>query len=185
MNIIQIPSPNFGERKGYKSEIFVIHIMAGTLAGTASWFATTTSQVSSHFGIGKNGIIHQYVDIQKSAWANGRVLNPNFKLYKPNINPNLYTLSIECEGYDLKDAPETQLKAISELLQQLSKEYNIPLNRDTVIGHYQIFSGKPNCPSTDKSVLDKIVKMSQNIPETPKSIIIKKVEEALALIKEL
>lgn len=158
MNIIQKTSPNFGERKGYKPELFVLHIMAGTLEGTDSWFASPNSKVSAHFGIGKSGEIHQYVDTLKSAWANGIVNIPSFKLYKPNINPNLYTLSIECEGYDLKDAPETQLNAITELLRYLGDIYDIPLDRDHIIGHYQIDGiRKPNCPATDKSIIDKIV----------------------------
>ncbi len=163
LNIIQKPSPNFGSRGTYKPELFSIHIMAGTLNGTDAWFAIPASKVSSHFGVGKLGQVHQYVPVQQSAWTNGIVNQPNFKLYKPNVNPNNYTITIECEGYDLKDAPETQLKAISELLIQLGKEYGIPLDRDHIIGHYQIdLKRKPNCPATDKSVLDYIVEMCKD-----------------------
>ncbi len=60
MEIIQKKSPNFWVgRKGYRPEAIVIHIMDGTLVGTDSWFANHTSQVSSHYGIGKNGEVHQ------------------------------------------------------------------------------------------------------------------------------
>lgn len=177
MNIKQVPSPNFGSRDGYKPELFVIHIMAGTLAGTDSWFSSTKSGVSSHFGVGKNGEVHQYVPIQQTAWTNGIVNNPSFRLFKPNVNPNKYTITIECEGYDLKDAPETQLKTISELLQRLGAEYNIPLDRDHIIGHYQVDNKKkPNCPATDKSVLDKLVEMCKDEEVTltvPKSKLVK------------
>lgn len=54
-------SPNFSSPKGYKTIAIVDHIMAGTLSGTDSWFANPASQVSSHFSVGKNGEIHQYV----------------------------------------------------------------------------------------------------------------------------
>lgn len=185
LNIIQKPSPNFGSRGTYKPEIFCLHIMAGTLAGTDSWFATPVSQVSSHFGVGCKGQVHQYVPVQQTAWANGRVSNPTFKLYKKDINPNLYTISIENEGQDLSKAPVEQLKAICELLQRLSKEYGIPLDRDHIIGHYQVFDKKPFCPATDNKIIDKIVAMTQDTSETPKSIILKRLVELQKLVEEL
>jgi len=162
MNIIQKPSPNFRVgRNGYKPEVIVIHIMAGSLAGTDSWFANPASQVSSNYGIGFNGEIHQYVKDQDTAWAQGRVDKPSFSLYKPGVNPNLYCLSIEHEGQNLALAPEAQLKASVELVQSLAKKWNIPLDREHVIGHYQIYSLKPNCPSPDHSIVDKIVALAQ------------------------
>ena len=60
---------------GYKFIAIVDHIMSGTLTGTDSWFANPVSKVSSHFGVGKNGEIHQYVDLDNPAWANGGVNN--------------------------------------------------------------------------------------------------------------
>jgi N-acetyl-anhydromuramyl-L-alanine amidase AmpD len=58
-NIIWIGTPNFTSPKGYKTIAIVDHIMAGTLAGTDSWFNNPTSKVSSHFGVGKNGEIYK------------------------------------------------------------------------------------------------------------------------------
>jgi hypothetical protein len=48
-------------RKGLKPVAIVIHIMEGTLNGTESWFNTPSSQVSSHYGIGKSGEVRQWV----------------------------------------------------------------------------------------------------------------------------
>jgi N-acetyl-anhydromuramyl-L-alanine amidase AmpD len=74
MEIIQKKSPNFWVgRKGYRPEAIVIHIMDGTLIGTDSWFANHTSQVSAHYGIGKNGEIHQYVQENDTACTRVRV----------------------------------------------------------------------------------------------------------------
>ena len=72
--------------------------MSGTLIGTDSWFANPASKVSSHFGVGKNGEIHQYVKLENTAWANGVVKNPNWPLLQNGVNPNYYTVSIEHEG---------------------------------------------------------------------------------------
>lgn len=191
MNIIKKLSPNFAlVRKGYVPELIVLHVMDGTLAGTDSWFATTESQVSSHYGIGLKGEIHQYVEEENTAWANGRVDKPSFKLYKPNINPNLYTISIEHEGKDLSMVQEAQINASVELICTIASKWKIPIDRDHIIGHYQIYSLKPNCPATNKDVIDRIVRMAQErskiAPSTnKKEIILQKVQELTKLINEI
>src|SRR3990167_11456499 len=98
--IIQKPSPNFTKGRGsyYKPELIVLHIMVGSLSGTDSWFTSSISKVSSHYGIGFNGEVHQYVKEEDTAWTQGIVNNPSFKLYKQGVNPNTYCLSIEHEG---------------------------------------------------------------------------------------
>ncbi len=162
MNIIQKPTPNFKVgRSGYKPEIIVLHIMAGSLAGTDSWFANPISQVSANYGIGFTGEIHQYVKEEDTAWAQGRVLAPSAKLLKPGINPNLYCLSIEHEGYDLSIVQEAQISASVELIKEIAARWSIPIDRDHIIGHYEIFLGKPNCPATNKAIIDTIIKRAQ------------------------
>lgn len=159
MNIIQKTTPNFRVgRSGYKPELIVLHIMAGSLLGTDNWFSNPISQVSSNYGVGFTGEIHQYVKDEDTAWAQGRVDNPTFRLYKPGINPNLYCLSIEHEGQDLSKGPEAQIKATVELIKSLASKWNIPIDRDHIIGHYQIGAYKPNCPAIDKTIIDRIVK---------------------------
>ncbi|TGE31356.1 N-acetylmuramoyl-L-alanine amidase [Desulfosporosinus sp. Sb-LF] len=63
-------SPNFSSSKGYRTLAIVNHIMSGTLTGTDAWFTNPESKVSSHFGVGENGAIHQYVELENVAWAN-------------------------------------------------------------------------------------------------------------------
>lgn len=162
-----ISSPNFGiGRKGYKPEIIVLHIMAGSLSGTDSWFASTESQVSSHYGIGFNGDIHQYVQEENTAWTNGLVTGwttgptSKFVLSRPGINPNLYSLTIEHEGQDLSMAPQSQLDATAGLIRTLTAKYGIPCDRDHIIGHYEIDPvRKPDCPAVDKSIINTIITM--------------------------
>lgn len=165
MNIIQKPSPNFNARTEFTPQILVIHIMAGTLVGTDSWFATPASQVSSHYGIGLNGEIHQYIDEKNRAWHAGRVDHPSFSLYKPNVNPNDYTIGIEHEGQDLSTAPHNQLQASADLIKDICTRWNIPIDREHIIGHYQVYSIKSGCPSTDHSIIDKIIGIITPIQE--------------------
>ncbi len=155
--------PNFTKgRNGYTPEIIVLHVMAGSLTGTDSWFANPKSQVSTHYGIGLNGEVHQYVLEEDTAWGNGRVSNPTYSLYKPNVNPNSYTISIEHEGQDLSKGTPAMIEASAKLVQEICDRYDIPVDREHVIGHYQIFSQKPNCPSTDKGIIDTIIAKAKN-----------------------
>jgi N-acetyl-anhydromuramyl-L-alanine amidase AmpD len=190
MNIIQKKSPNFwAGRKGYRPEAVVIHIMDGTLIGTDSWFANTTSQVSAHYGIGKSGEVHQYVNEQDSAWHAGRVDAPVWKLIKPNINPNLYTIGIEHEGKPEDVWTDAMKQASATLIREICERWQIPIDRNHIIGHFEIFSKKPNCPATNKSILDEMVAIaSQQTPKTPSPSVedgMRKIEEGLAMIKQI
>lgn len=173
-------------RKGYAPELIVIHIMDGTLSGTDSWFANIASQVSAHYGIGKNGEIHQYVKEEDSAWHAGRIDAPSAKLVKQNVNPNLYTIGIEHEGSSKDVWTEEMKQASAALIQEICQRFKIPIDREHVIGHYQIYSKKPDCPSRDKKILDELVALANEQQKNPSLVEegIKKIEEGLALIKQ-
>jgi N-acetyl-anhydromuramyl-L-alanine amidase AmpD len=159
INIIKKQCTNWSERDGFRPEIIVIHISAGSLTSMDNWFATPGSQASAHYGVSLDGTkVCQYVDESKMAWANGRVNNPSFVLYKPNINPNKYTISIENEGQDLAKAPESQLTTLVALIKEIAARWNIPMDRNHIIGHFQVDAvNRPYCPSPNHSIIDKIV----------------------------
>jgi len=161
--------------------------MAGTLVGTDDWFSHLSRQFSSNYGIGLNGEVHQYVADENMAWANGGVQNPTAQVVKDNlnVNQNKISLSVECEGYDLCKAPETQLNALVGLIRGLATKYNIPLDRYHIIGHREITTNKPTCPSSDNQILDKIVQMCQvQQPQTPKQLLLE-IEERVNKLKSL
>ncbi len=189
MNIIQKKSSNFWVgRKGYRPEAVVIHIMDGTLVGTDSWFANPTSQVSAHYGIGKSGEVHQYVQENDAAWHAGRVDAPVWKLIRPDVNPNLYTIGIEHEGKPDEGWTETMKQSSATLIREICQRWHIPIDRDHVVGHFEIFSKKPNCPATNKRILDELVTLAHQQTETPKPSVeegVRKVEEGLAIIKAI
>lgn len=182
MNIIQKSTPHFQiGRRGYKPEIIVIHIMDGSLIGTDSWFNSPISQVSAHYGIGQTGEIHQYVKEENESFHAGVVKNPTFSLYKgAGINPNWYTIGIEHEGKpDSVWSPE-MIKASVELIKDISKRWNIPIDRDHIIGHYQIRSTKPNCPAFNKSIIDSLVELSKP-SQVEQAIVL--LEQAIKILK--
>jgi N-acetylmuramoyl-L-alanine amidase len=190
MNIIQKSTPNFTSgRSGQKPIGIVIHIMEGTLVGTDSWFASTNSQVSAHYGIGKGGEVHQYVAEKDTAWHTGRVDKPTWKHYKSNINPNLYTIGIEHEGKATSAWSLAMKQASATLIREICGRWNIPISRDYIIGHYEINSKKPNCPSANKLVIEELITLAKMTtpPANNQALAdgIKKIEEGLAILKKL
>lgn len=159
-----IGSPNKMIGRGeYKPEAIVIHIMDGTLSGTDSWFSTSKSMVSSHYGVGKTGTIHRYVREEDTAWHAGLVLNPTWKLIKSGISPNLYTIGIEHEGTADTVWPDAMKQASATLIKDICNRWKIPLDRDHIIGHYEIAGGhRPNCPSKNKGVVDELIALAKS-----------------------
>ena len=149
MNIIQIASPHRSARQNHQILMIVNHTMQGTLNGTASWLRNSTSRVSYHYGIGRNGEIHQYVQNNMAAWHSGVVRSPSAKLPHPsNINPNLYTIGVAWEGRAGEPITEAQYQSGLALHRRLLGEtvaQTLPI-RQRIVGHSQIHSGKPNCP---------------------------------------
>lgn len=176
MEITWKPSPNFRKgRKGAKPEAIVLHISTGSIgsaepedesgpvpASLDNTFQNPSSGVSAHYGVAKIGAIHQYVKEADEAFHAGIVENPNWSLLKPDMNPNLYTIGIEHEGKHTDIWPEAQRAASAALVKNIAARYGIPLDRDHVIGHYQI-SGtrRENCPAVDKSIIDEIIRRAR------------------------
>ncbi len=154
MEIKWIGSPNFGYpdgthgRLGYKPFAIVMHIAEGSLAGCDAWFNNPNNiDSSTQYCVGKRGEIHQYVAEEDAAWGNGRVRKPSWPLLIEGSNPNLYTISIEHEGFTGEPWTEEMLEADIWLIQRIAKRWNIPLDPDHVIGHYRIDSVyRANCP---------------------------------------
>jgi len=147
-------SPNFWEgRTGTKPLAIVNHIMQSSLESATSWFNNPNAEASSHFGVGKDGRIYQYVRLENSAWANGPVNRPDGSIdwlanaVQNKINPNRLTISIEHEGKTGEEFPETQYQATLYLHKMLINQFQIAVDRHHIIGHYQIDSvTRPQCP---------------------------------------
>ena len=175
MKIEWKPVKNFSTgRSGYKTEAIVIHIAEGWLAGGYSWFNNAESKVSSHYMIGKSGEIWQFVKDEDTAWHTGSPSNPTWSKLKNNINPNLYTIGIEHEGFTGELFTNEMYEATSSLLAELSQKWQIQLSRDTVIGHNQINqTSRDRCPGTGVD-LNKLINLA-----------ISKLKEDPNMIKEL
>lgn len=154
-------SPNYMSRCGWKPDMIVNHVAEGTFYGTISWCCNKNSGVSCHYVSGKNGEIENIVDLDKAAWCNGTSTDSGAKydyrrstnrlVKERKTNANYYTISIEHEGFSYKDGcgalTEAQYNAVLNLHKELITKYNIPVDREHIVGHYEIApKEKPNCP---------------------------------------
>jgi N-acetyl-anhydromuramyl-L-alanine amidase AmpD len=151
---------NQSSRNGRIPNAIVDHISAGTMASMDAWFRSPDNSVSSaHFGVSRDGRIHQYVDIRKMAWGNGAVIADYpvnvAQVVRDNygVNPNLYTVSIEHEGID-GSLTEAQFAASvwlhgyirDQIAEIYGKQAHFTLDAYHVIGHFQVSRKKPSCP---------------------------------------
>ena len=141
-----ITSPNFWEgRQGFSPQAIVIHRAEGTFRGTIAWFKSEKSKVSSHYVIALNGEVVHMVKDTDSAWHCGRVVKPKWLYLKENVNPNLYTIGVELEGFAGNPAPFVQLIAAARLLEMLAARHGIVIDTNHIIPHNVICSDK-DCP---------------------------------------
>jgi hypothetical protein len=159
MNARWFGSPNFSTgRAGFRPEAIVIHIMQGTLEDTDSWFGATRSSVSAHYGIGRDGEIHQYVAEGDTAWHAGRVNSPSWPMIKQGVNPNLYTIGIEHEGHT-GDAWTTELlETSSSVIAEVATRWGIRIDADHVVSHASIYAPKSFCPGSGVQLTNLIAR---------------------------
>lgn len=153
-----------------------MHIAQGGYDAAVSWLtdAQANPNSSAHFVIAKDGRISQLVSIKDGAWANGLAwvadatqpnggywnnprgvkVAPSWKDIISGVNPNLYTISVEHEGFyqdqwtqEMYDANNKLLAWIAAQLGQTpAAPFQFVAHR-SLIGHYEIDPvDRANCP---------------------------------------
>src|SRR5690242_565457 len=128
----------------------VLHTMVGTVSSAAYRFGLETEQASATYGIGLDGKLYQWVDERDAAWANGAT-------GRGGRGDNLDSISIEHEDGGDYDGPRTPaLYAASiQLVADICRRYEIPCDRQHVIGHRECTYAATRCP--DALDVDRIV----------------------------
>jgi N-acetylmuramoyl-L-alanine amidase len=145
------------QRGGIRPEAVVLHIAEGTLAGMDAWFSNPASGVSAHFGVGKDGRVHQYVSVDDTAFANGVVEQGNTaRLIRdnPGINPNAWSCSVEHEGFTGETLTPEQWQASTRLTAWLFAAHllaggatGVAVDRDHILRHADITPrSRARCP---------------------------------------
>jgi N-acetylmuramoyl-L-alanine amidase len=148
MRIERQPTPHLAPgREGRHPRGIVVHTTVGSFAAAVGWFADPRSGVSSHYLVGLDGRVAQFVDETDTAFHAGRVRNPTSPLAGPG-NPNLHTVGIEFEdGGDPERVrrPDAQYDAGAALIAAIAGRWRIPLDRRHIVGHRELTDRK-TCP---------------------------------------
>lgn len=119
------------DRQGQAIKYIVLHGTAGGSSAQAigEYFRDGNVDASAHFVIGQDGTIVQGVNVLAAAWGNGVLTAGHASYLSENINPNLYSVSIEHvkPSTDNSDAlTDIQAQKSFELITCLCDTYNIP-----------------------------------------------------------
>lgn len=150
-----------GRPPGMRPEAIVIHISTSTLASADEWFNDPEAKVSAHYIVGKDGVIHQYVDENDTAFHAGTVVQPTWKLINPRVNPNYYTIGIEHEGKESDVWPDVQISTSAALIGSIALRWEIPLDEDHVIPHHAIRATK-TCPGSFIQISELLKRVPAN-----------------------
>ena len=149
MNVIRKAcSPrNFmpGRPGGLHPAAIVIHISEGTLASADAWFNDDSAVVSAHYIVGRSGEVHQYVSEEDTAYHAGSPVNPTWRLLRPHVNPNFYTVGIEHEGSAQDQWTDAQYATSAGLVGEIARRWSIPIDADHIVMHREI-RGNKTCP---------------------------------------
>lgn len=130
-----VGSPNYTKgREGKKVSLIVVHHMAGTLAATDVVFQDKTRNTSAHYGVGRDGTIHQYVDEANTAYHAG------------DWSTNLISIGIEHEDLGTDSYTDTEYATSAQLIRDIGKRYGIAINSSTVRPHKDFVATA--CPGT-------------------------------------
>ncbi len=127
----------------------VNHVAVGN-GSLYGWFSS--QQLSTHFWVGKDGTIEQYVPLDQAAYGQGAVsAGSDFPAGYPGNGPdyNRMAISAEREGYPSEEPTAAQWAAIVHLNAWLAQEYALPLDGDHIVGHYRSdHANRSHCPTT-------------------------------------
>ena len=147
-------------RRGRTPTGIVLHTNVGSFESTCTWFADPESGVSAHYLVGLDGRVAQFVREEDTARHAGRVADPTTPLHTGD-DPNLHTIGIEFEdgGDPLGvDRPAAQYRTGARLVREIARRWDIPLDRDHVVGHRELFAHK-DCPGNLD--VDRVVELAR------------------------
>jgi hypothetical protein len=118
-----MPGSSTTPMKSY--DVLCFHTMVGSLAGTDSYFRSSASGTNSHFGVGGDGTIYQWVD---TAYRSGASLNGNYHL----ISVETADMGPEFPAWSGSNVPawtDAQIAANARITAWVHATHGIPLTQ--------------------------------------------------------
>lgn len=139
------PSPNYSSRpSGVNPSMVIIHTCEGAYAGCWGWLKSTESGVSAHYVVNESGTeITQLVRESSKAWHIAATYdcsrNGNYACNLNGQGSNNFTIGIEHGGFESQTTfPAGQIEASARLVCDITRDHNIPIDRNHIVGHGQL-----------------------------------------------
>ncbi|GCE03823.1 N-acetylmuramoyl-L-alanine amidase [Dictyobacter aurantiacus] len=133
-----LPSPNyFPDRAGHTPRWIIVHGTAGFSSAEEVGRYFQQADVSTHYTIGRDGVIVQSVREHDGAWGNGGITAGHDPWWTCDINPNNVTISIEHVKPHRDNSDElTQLQKEASflLIQHICERHQIPTRKANASG---------------------------------------------------
>lgn len=158
---------------------------ADTNETTPQWFANPAAGASTHYYLDNDGDLYQMVPESECPWANGNRggVNRTWKGTKDawppwaeaGVSLNCQTISIEIEGYAAsigQTLNDTQFAALVAWIKNVSGRYGIPLDRDHIIGHFEVATDRTDPGATfpwDRVMAD-LIGGGEDMPVDPTKV---------------
>lgn len=143
-------SPNQEPRPaGWKPTLLIVHYTAtSSFSSPYGWLRNPLAKVSAHYLIGRDGVVAQLVDTDATAWHAGKSAWPGQR----QLHGSLNATSIGYELVNRNDRAQAptpeQVAVLVQLLVRDAQRYGIPLDRQHVVGHYEVSPGRKTDPDT-------------------------------------
>lgn len=126
--ISSYPSPNFGDRRGQKPELIVLHYTGMADCATArTRLCDPTAEVSAHWLIDEQGNSEALVPEEQRAWHAGA------GSWQGRDDVNSRSIGIEIANPGDRPFPARQMDALTDLLREIMQRWKI--GPEGVIGH--------------------------------------------------
>src|SRR5205809_156489 len=132
-----IGTTNFNLRK--PNFVIIHHTAQNSCEQTLKTFTTVKSQVSAHYVICKDGVIHHMLNDYLRAWQAG------VSKWGNNTDINSSSIGIEIDNNGFEPFTEPQINSLLQLLDRLKRAYNIPTAN--FVGHADIAPGRKVDPN--------------------------------------
>ncbi len=118
-----------------KIKYIVIHDTEGSYQSAIDWFRDPTSYIAAHYVIrSSDGEVTQMIKNKDTGWHAG------------NWYMNMHSIGVEHEGFAAEGATwytETMYRTSAKLVRYLADKYDIPLDRQHIVGHEQFHGLTP------------------------------------------
>jgi N-acetylmuramoyl-L-alanine amidase len=132
-----VGTTNFNLRK--PNYVIIHHTAQDSTAQTLKTFTMTSTQVSAHYVIGRDGRVYHMLNDYLRAWHGGVAKWGN------TTDINSSSIGIELDNNGVEPFSEPQVTSLLTVLAGLKKSYNIPAAN--FIGHADIAPGRKTDPS--------------------------------------